>query len=130
MKIYLVSSGTYSDFKIDALFSNIEKAEAYINGFGKGYFGYNDIKEFDIDPEAKLVKNSMWTVWMHKNGFVEGCAIIYNRSDILEKGYSINGNKAMFTVDAKDEEHAIKIANEIRVYLIANEAWMEKKNEV
>lgn len=122
MKAYLVSEGHYSDYIVEAIFSNKEKAEDYIKGFTAGY---NDIREFEIDPEFVPVKNNMWKVHMRKDGIVEWCGLVDTRSNMFEDGYSVYGNKAIFTVGAKNKKHAIKIANEKRAYLIANDAWVE-----
>jgi hypothetical protein len=43
---YAISSGSYSDYKIDAVFSSKEKAEAKLNLFADG-----KIEEFPFDPE-------------------------------------------------------------------------------
>jgi hypothetical protein len=43
---YAISSGSYSDYKINAVFSSKEKAEAKLNLFADG-----KIEEFPFDPE-------------------------------------------------------------------------------
>jgi hypothetical protein len=51
MKVYLVSSGSYSDYEIDNVFSTKEKAIEYIE-FRKKYHCGNindDFEEFDVD---------------------------------------------------------------------------------
>lgn len=127
-EMYLVSSGSYSDYKVEAIFTTLEKAEAYIKGFKKNddcYSddGYNDIKKIRVNPSFKQIVYILWLVEMEKNGEVIDCEKLDTRPmhgdyiDFCDTGY--------FVVDAIDKESAIKIANERRAYLIANEAWKE-----
>ena len=50
-KIYMVTSGCYSDYCINAVFSTREKAEEYIDG-GNAYSD-SDIEEYDLDEPIK-----------------------------------------------------------------------------
>ena len=43
---YAISSGSYSDYRVHAVFSSKEKAEAKLNLFADG-----EIEEFPFDPE-------------------------------------------------------------------------------
>lgn len=47
-KVYIVTSGNYSDFRIEAVFSTEEKAKEYIDSFAIRQYEY-DIYEYDID---------------------------------------------------------------------------------
>ena len=58
MKIYLVSSGRYSDYSIDRVFSTLEKAEFWIGASG-GDHGYA-IEEFDVDQEPGMTHKQTW----------------------------------------------------------------------
>lgn len=53
-KVYAVSSGSYSDYGIDQIFSTIEKAEEYMRIAKEYHYNswadYNDIEEYDLDP--------------------------------------------------------------------------------
>ncbi len=55
MKIYIVTTGSYSDYGIDAVFSIEEKVEAYARaqGFDKNPFSHWDIDEQEVDPKEK-----------------------------------------------------------------------------
>ena len=44
-KIFIVTSGEYSDYHIDAAFSTREKAEEYVDIYGPDYM----IKEYEVD---------------------------------------------------------------------------------
>jgi len=127
-KVFLVSSGCYSAYKVEAIFTIRKKAEAYIKNIKKAYNGYNDIEEIELDKEFKKIKYSLWHVEMEKNGKVIDCKEMITRIDRegidIDIDYYIDVcNDGHFYVDAKDETHAIKIANEKRAYLVANEAW-------
>jgi hypothetical protein len=59
-KIYLVSSGDYSDYRIDAVFSTKEKAEELLlrkghkrieSEHGYVFYGTYSIEEYDLDPD-------------------------------------------------------------------------------
>lgn len=56
-KIYIVTSGNYSDYHIDAVFSTKNKAESYIQQHGTGY----RIEEYDLDEEV-VNKKQIWSV--------------------------------------------------------------------
>lgn len=50
-KIYLVSQGCYSDYRIEAVFSNKQDAEDYAKMIGKtGWSGSAEVETYDLDP--------------------------------------------------------------------------------
>lgn len=115
--IYAVSSGCYSDYRIDALFDNIELAQKFINSF-KEIRDFNDVEEYDLNPLENEIKNG-YTPYFIRMDKIGNCTEIkamdntYNCfSDRV--GYCIKGE--MYThIWAKDEKHAIKICNERRI---------------
>lgn len=55
MKVYIVTSGEYSDYRIDKVFTDKEKAEdfakrASTNNYGEDY----DVEEYDTEDDADL----------------------------------------------------------------------------
>ena len=57
MKVYLVSSGSYSDYSIDRVFTTLEKAELWVGACnGKGY----EIDEWDVDQEPEMTHKKTW----------------------------------------------------------------------
>ena len=54
MKVYIVTTGQYSDFQIQAVFSTETAAEAYgrSSGWDKNPYSYWDIDEREVDEEA------------------------------------------------------------------------------
>ena len=60
MKIYVVTSGCYSDFRIDAMFSTREKAQKYIDAAKfDDWDDINGITEWDVDTEPIEPPKSM-----------------------------------------------------------------------
>lgn len=117
--VYIVTSGEYSDYGINAVFSTEEKAKEYIAQFNdKGtyprpYF----INEYIIDDTSKM-KGKPYKVEMLKNGNV---VIVEHKDDVIDDDdiWAYEG-KLHWHGYANDEQHAIKIANEVRIQLIAN----------
>ena len=130
-KIYLVSAGDYSDYsdyRIIAFFSTKEKAQEFMETFKEQY---NEIEEFNLDSDyVDKIKNgySIWHVRMKRNGDVEKISLLENTVVSIENMFCLitNGKEFLvYDVFAKSEEHAIKIANEKRIMMIANGEWSE-----
>ena len=56
-KIYIVTSGEYSDYQINAVFSTGEKAKEYVDAHGSDYH----VEEYPVDAEVKK-NESIWLV--------------------------------------------------------------------
>lgn len=56
-KIYIVTSGCYSDYQIEAVFTTEEKANEYVQQHGTDY----NIEEYDVDEEVVKSEKS-WSV--------------------------------------------------------------------
>ena len=141
-KIYVVNAGTYSDYRIVALFSTRDRAEEFMSTVPVGSHDddFNDIEEYDLDPNtAELIKHgySLWSVEM----LADGTAELVKRIDagvnsIARVGHEIHRrtlipyyrNKGLqdclsSVVLAKTEKQAVKIVNERRVQMIASGDW-------
>lgn len=129
--IYAVSSGSYSDYGIEALFDSKEKAEEYMKHFPKEDYAdsYNEIEQYELNPLQDVIRKGLqfFRVWMDKDG---------NAEDIRNEGAS-RGNYFQIILDrstgveylnavvsARDKKHAIKIVNEYRTQLIAQNQWI------
>jgi hypothetical protein len=56
-KIYIVTSGQYSDYGIDAVFSEKSLAKKYIDSFKKDDYGDRmEIEEWDLDKNSDQLK--------------------------------------------------------------------------
>lgn len=129
MKVYLVTAGEYSDFRVVCVCSTHEKAQEIADRFG----GEVDDRDMDSGP---LHEGLNW--WEARMGWDGAGAnafqqMPYGDDDREARPYFIdyrgisNWDKAPLherfglrvTCWAKDEQHAIKIANEIRLSIIA-----------
>ena len=59
-KVYIVTAGEYSDYRILAVFSSKERAEDWIDHIGQ-YEDYCYIEEYEVDcPPRKWVGTYVW----------------------------------------------------------------------
>ena len=130
--IYAVSSGSYSDYRINALFSTKAKAQAYIDDATNADDINNNVIEFELDPLPPYFENYL-SVEMKKDGTVvevedEGRHQVgnYCRGGVL---YAENGvgTYLRYYVAATDRERAIKVTNEVRTQLIALNLWDDQQ---
>ena len=139
-KFYLLTSGQYSDYHVEGIFSSLEKIEEYKSQHKKLYLDYerktfpndsdeelledynnefNDPIEISVD-EAILPSGLLpYNVMIDTNGD-NAKVCISNAYNYWYKGFGLYRNRLTFEILAKDEAHAIKIANDRRIQLIAN----------
>lgn len=124
-KIYIITSGDYSDYRIRHVFSSKKLAEEFIDRTDDDECR---IEVFDLDaelPERKTIlyeisiyvlnKNvSYVATWRQDNGFYYNGLIRYGL-DNVEKG------RISFFVESDSRKRAIKIASERFGAVIANE---------
>ena len=136
--IWIVDKGEYSDYRVIGVFSTKENAVLVADRFGA------DVAEWPINPWVDHINQGRepYIVWMERDGTttrVERWPMRYTNRDeeglMLEKaprwggsawgrpakGYCLRG-----IVYAKDEAHAVKIANETRSRYIAEGKWDEQ----
>ena len=128
--VYLVTDGSYSDYRVLGVYSTEEKAKSAVELF----HAQNDIEEFEIDAIPEHPPGMLaWSVVMEANGDTR----LVRRESPLEDRWAPygDGRACIFYLWAKDEEHALKIANERRTSLIALgewttdwHAWLRKKD--
>ena len=121
---YAISSGEYSDYKINAVFSSREKAEAKLS-----LFEDSRIQEFPFDPEIAEAPAGMSPFVCYSHKFLCGPGLhslgeyrpgIYacqtDWQEVVRRGDEVfpfaTPPGASTHVWAKDESHAIKIAAE------------------
>ena len=132
--VFAVNSGCYSDYSVDAIFSTKERAEDYMRQFPKsGYDGYNNLGEYELDPMDRFLKSGRWpwVVTMDRGGNVMDARQLEELSEeahAIYRGYQPAvgpeiPERMWATVYARDAKHAVKIANELRGMLIANDEW-------
>lgn len=137
--IFAVNSGSYSDYRINALFSKRELAEEFMSAVPDSE--YNEIEEFVLDPPAAdFIKRgySVWSVRMLINGDTETATCtdnhLYHVEDVphhrvwertkIRSGH-LKGLPDVLdsSVWAKTQKAAIKIVNEKRAQMIAMGEW-------
>ncbi len=124
--IYLVTSGSYSDYSVDAVFDSREKAETFV-AYQRAHDTLSDIEERDLNaPYDRLTQGyQVYTVSFDdaRTGDARISPTSVGKDAEWEHGSTrgIDNQIPYFfcTVWAKDEEGAAKIANERRVrYLL------------
>lgn len=120
MKLFVVTSGEYSDRKITGIYSSKDKAELAQKLFATE----NEIEEWELDsmpmsPPGML----LFKVRMEKNGTVRDCYAVDSSVKWDQWSPAIEVPAVDFVVWARDNTHAIKVANEKRTQLIASGEW-------
>lgn len=134
--VYLVTSGSYSDYGIEAVFSTAEKAEAY------RWNRADDVRieEYELDVGCDLVAQGLrtYTVVMRRDGSLQSAirnAYPAFENDIYRPQSWADNTISVFTglsdladtwefhIQTKSEEQALKIANERRGMMLATETW-------
>lgn len=125
-KVFLVTSGSYSDYHVDAAFSNEELAKSYVAERDKA--GNSDpglVEEFLIDEEAAHKCMTYWRVVIRlKDGALirkETGKMVDNPSQrVWDWGTKVHNDSSPFRVASAEaysfvsEEHALKVASELR----------------
>ena len=139
MKLFVVTSGSYSDYGIEEIFSSKENAEKYIK-IAKEYnpdYINDEVEEFELDPQIVLpVQHHKFKHWFNINMDRDGniCSLhqhgqsINSRyrdderfagySEHVEFDYKFGCYKQQVImisyINADSKEHAIKKCGEIR----------------
>lgn len=128
-KIYIVTSGEYSEYEIYAVFTTKEKANAYIQQNGTEY----NIEEYNLDEEVEK-KTQLWSIvfCIEDGKLCEACPTSYGRNEVVDTcsvfntlGYREDIPCIRFYVDADSMDRAVKIARERFAAVKANEyIWL------
>lgn len=132
MKVYLVTSGNYSEYRVEAIYSTQEAAEkhvALLNAPETCSVEDPTVEEVEVDAFAAGVARGLllWCVLMHRDG--DGFAELTDELERLGRhNFTPHQDPSMeYVCWARDEQHAIKIANEHRAQLIALGQWPEDR---
>lgn len=132
-KVYLVTSGSYSDYHIEAAFSTEELAEAYKKRWGDSYDSY--VEEWDLDPvdPHQHPNLSFFQVQMWRNGDTLQCKsaspLSAEEDRIASPAWKGRMPLLITYCWARDKKHAVKIANEKRTQAIAEGRMNVGKND-
>jgi len=133
VKVFVVRYGSYLGNKIEGVFSTKKKAIAF-----KKKFMLDNIEEHEVDSGYSLLKRirgkKVFNVRMSKSGEVLDVwrwgDDIAGGNDLAEVEDAVNGHY-LFDIDgnlvvpvlAKDKEHAVKIASDLRARILAEGKW-------
>ena len=130
--VYVVTSGCYSDYHIEGIFTDEGLAQSVVTHLNHGD-AYDEarIERFQLNPNEQELAAGLFRygVQMMRDGNVQSLHSIFNKENFspyheVYKAY--NGDLRLYSqVLARDKTHAIKIVNEKRAQLIAQERFRE-----
>jgi hypothetical protein len=137
-KVYIVTTGTYSDYQIRAVFTKLDLANIYFQKFQAEHYDDNrQIEVYETDPMKDNLRNGLflYRVTMDPNGNTEDCTLIDFDDSISKEGHrlyartGIRSDRVLLRnfCYARSEEHAVKITNELRIMLIASAMLKEER---
>lgn len=129
-KVFVVTSGTYSDYSIDSIFTTRELAQSFIDSFNSEW-NTMEIEEWDLDPNKNHInqKRKPYFLRINKNGDVSDLELSDNASgfkqDMPQAEISYTRDLEWMNIKcfARNKNHAVKIAGEIRAQILANNSW-------
>lgn len=139
--IYIVAHGAYSDYRVVAVFDTKEMAEEY-----RAWHKLDWLEEFPLNPTLPQMRSgyNLYRVTMWRNGDTRagngdthaGAEPVHEPAGSEDKtnltfqcvSGTCDGTETktwylLGDVLARDEQHAVKIANEKRTQLIAEGKW-------
>lgn len=137
MTVYMVASGSYSDYQIEALFSTQEKADAFVERVDPNG-GNMSVQEMILDERQEDAPREVWHAYVRcYDGSVDKQ---YMRIEVVPPRFSEPGRWPGGDFDVKQirkwpgsycctgasavsAEHALKLAIEER------QAWLREKTE-
>ena len=130
-KVWAVEEGEYSDYHIIGVFSTKENAQIVADLFS------GSVVEWPVDPGITELRAGLkrFRVFMYRDGSAEveslqRTSYAFKVTGESEQNQVIRSMRQSWIVPiiwAKDEKHAVKIANERRIQLIANGKWLEEQ---
>ncbi len=113
--VYIVTTGIYSDYQIRAVFSDETNAQTLAGKLAEA----NDVEEWEVDSTIIEPGMDLWQVTMTGAGEVLGAETetyaVASWWRVWERDGNLHGQ-----CWANNREHAVKIANEKRLMMIAS----------
>lgn len=130
MNVYIVTCGEYSDYHIEKVFTNYEKAEQYVALQNRNPNGYQD--EWNIDcylTSDDILEGEVKVYYLYSFNFrngkpeIESIRIVgYQKKVFFQYRFGAELLPGLeFTLDEADEEKAFKIAQDEYAKLRATE---------
>ena len=111
-KIFIVTSGSHSDYTIEGVFENADEAKRVSKLIFEGR-----VEEYPLNQSSDNSFLYPWRVWMEEDGKVLDSSLRIEAKRKAE--YKTGGGYIDAYVLARDKEHAIKIVNDWRTRKIA-----------
>lgn len=121
MKIYVVTSGTYSEYGIDSVFIDKHKAEIYCALCNKdmvGNYGSYQVEEYESDDND--IKGEIELAWRYEimdgDRSAYGTIVPYTHkclNEVKELLFRRSSYEAIVYLRAEDNEKALKIARDM-----------------
>lgn len=131
-KIYLVTQGSYSDYRIVGAFSSEENANKVVEALKTGNsWDEAGVEVYDVDSIQTKEGHRNYCVWMQAGGDSnvyagDGVQSPGSDSEQFSRSYTKGApSGALLRVSryVQSEEAAVKIANELRVRWLAEKPW-------
>lgn len=131
-EVYIVTAGSYSDYRIIAVFSDKDRATEFSKYIEGSSVETHELFSDKMPKTAYPLDYKRYKVRMNRNGDVDWVS----SSGFMDCGDSevnwwhedARHNTVNFYIISNSEERAIKIAGEMRREIIANNHWPEVKN--
>jgi len=125
MRVYIASSGQYSDYRILGVFSTKKIAEKFTLIYGdSGYGERNEVEEFEVDEHKNNLDRGLalffvrWfsKAWREKSPSYDewDCTLEEPTEEIIKPNWIKDGNVWTAHIWAKGKTHALKIASELK----------------
>lgn len=124
--IFIVTSGSYSNYGINAVFTEKKYAEEYVKIFNiLNSYDELRIEEYEANPHQEEIKKGRYPFWVQMSKDGEKLSVKISDIHGKDKRISYTYDKSHINIYcyAEDKLHAIKIANEKRIELIAMDLW-------
>ena len=127
-KVYIVTSGDYSDYSIDACFSTEVLAQKYMSNRAKGNpYDKGRLEEWDMDGPTEW--RFTCTVYMKENGDSWGGDVNWEHIPVpFVELYRFPGVVPSIAMKCKvltnNPRRAVKVANEKRAQIITQGLWV------
>lgn len=134
-KVYIVTDGEYSDYRVVGVFDEKQKAQAMVD-----LYDCNElIEEFALNKLYAPEENGLYLfkVWFKDDGEVTkvkaemdtmtAIDTLYLLRSKDQEAYYYNYSAGYTTMWARDKEHAIKTYSERRAFLIAENKYIPGK---
>lgn len=120
MKVYVITKGRYSDYRICAVADNEERAELlrkyFSDGWDEARIEIYDTEEITVVGSPKRIYN----IYIGENGTVsEGREEWYFKDEPFRNVFDLRGNEFRASIATDDYDKAVKIARDERAKMFA-----------